>query len=153
MANREQVNRSVDACVQQQPVRCHIFPQRSLFIAIWWWILPIAAYAKGYTIPLERIKTFMAKGCEADPKTKWIACFEVVDKKGTVVHEGLLIAVNDREIAFFQKGWKLCFPTQRQHAIEEKAPLATSGREYKQNLAPVWSFAFFHAIGEQIWGA
>ncbi len=52
---------------------------------------------------LEKIKVFREKGCFPNEKTKWSNCFFLVDKTGTTLHEGLLIAKNDKELALLKK--------------------------------------------------
>lgn len=79
-------------------------------IALFWWLLPLSAYSKGHSVAQERIKLFMDKGCHEEPKTKWNTCFVVLDDKGGVAHEGLLIAINDKEVAFFKKDGSYVFP-------------------------------------------
>lgn len=79
-------------------------------IALFWWILPLGAHSKGHSVAQERIETFLGKGCHIEAKTKWDNCFVVLDDKGVVVHEGLLIAMNDKEMAFFKKDGSYVFP-------------------------------------------
>lgn len=79
-------------------------------ITLFWWLLPQSAYSKGYRVAQERIKLFVDKGCHEEEKTKWDTCFVVLDEKGAVVHEGLLIAINDKEMAFFKKDGSYVFP-------------------------------------------
>lgn len=75
----------------------------SVPITLFWWIFPLAAYSKGNSIALEKIKVFREKGCFPNKKTKWSNCFFLVDKTGKTLHEGLLIAKNDKELAFLEK--------------------------------------------------
>jgi hypothetical protein len=81
----------------------------AMAIALFWWLLPLGAYSKGHDVAHERIKLYLEKGCYTDAKTKWDTCFLVLDEKGNVLHEGLLIAVNDKEIAIFKKNGSYVF--------------------------------------------
>lgn len=72
-------------------------------VAVSWWLLPLGAYYKGQSIAEERIHAYREKGCQPDAKTKWDSCFLVLDNKGEVIHEGLLIAMNDKELAIFKQ--------------------------------------------------
>ncbi|MBV5295092.1 MAG: hypothetical protein JZU58_22370 [Curvibacter lanceolatus] len=72
-------------------------------IALFWWLLPLSAYAKGKEVAANRIELFREKGCHPDPKSKWDNCFFIVDETGRQVHEGLLIAMNDSFVAILKK--------------------------------------------------
>ena len=89
-------------------------------IALFWWLLPLGAHSKGQTVAQERIGKFLEKGCHAEPKTKWNTCFVVLDDKGVVIHEGLLIAMNDKEMAFFKKDGSYVFPRKEGTVLRRK---------------------------------
>lgn len=89
-------------------------------IALFWWLLPLSAYYKGHSVAQERIKIFMEKGCHEEAKTKWDTCFVVLDEKGAVIHEGLLIAINDKEMAFFKKNGSYVFPRKDDAVLRRK---------------------------------
>lgn len=89
-------------------------------IALFWWLLPLSAYSKGHSVAQEQIKIFMEKGCHEDAKTKWDTCFVVLDNKGAVIAEGLLIAINDKEMAFFKKDGSYVFPHKDDEVLMRK---------------------------------
>lgn len=92
----------------------------SVSIALFWWLLPLAAYANGRDIASDRIKLFRDKGCHANEKSKWDNCFFVVDEKGNKLHEGLLIAVNESVVAIFKKDGSYVFKTQDGYLLRRK---------------------------------
>jgi len=75
----------------------------TVYIAVLWWAIPIIAVSEGREVANKRIAEFQKTGCTVDKKTKWNDCFVLSDGKGNVLHEGLLIAKNDKEIAIFKK--------------------------------------------------
>jgi hypothetical protein len=89
-------------------------------IALFWWLLPLGAYSKGHDVAYERIRLYLEKGCHADAKTKWDTCFLMIDDKGDAIHEGLLIAVNDKEIAIFKKDGSYVFARQEGSLLRRK---------------------------------
>lgn len=92
----------------------------AMSIALFWWLLPMSAYSKGNELALNRIKQFREKGCQADPKSQWDTCFFVLDGKGQLIHEGLLIAVNEKEIAIFKKDGSYVFARQDDFVLRRK---------------------------------
>lgn len=89
-------------------------------VALFWWLLPLSAYSKGHSVAQERIKLFMEQGCHEEAKTKWDTCFVMLDDKGAVVHEGLLIAINDKEMAFFKKDGSYVLPRKEDSVLKRK---------------------------------
>jgi hypothetical protein len=89
-------------------------------VALLWWLCSLIAQSKGHEIASARIKTFLEKGCYVDEKSKWNSCFVVVDENGTVIHEGLLIAMSDKEIAFFKKDGCYVFSRQDNLLLRRK---------------------------------
>lgn len=92
----------------------------AMAVALFWWLFPLSAQSKGHEIASTRIKAFLEKGCYADDKTKWDNCFFVIDGKGSVVHEGLLIAMSDKEIAVFKKDGSYVFSRQEDYVLRRK---------------------------------
>lgn len=92
----------------------------SMAVALFWWLLPLSAYAKGKEVATDRIKLFLDKGCHADQKSKWDNCFFVVNEKGNEVHEGLLIAMNDNVVAIFKKDGSYVFKRQDGFVLRRK---------------------------------
>lgn len=82
----------------------------TIAIALFWWTLPLEAYSRGQNVAQERIGKFLERGCHAESDTKWNTCFVLLDDKGVIVHEGLLITMNDKEMAFFKKDGSYIFP-------------------------------------------
>ncbi len=82
----------------------------TIAIALFWWALPLDAYSRGQNVAQERIGKFLERGCHAELDTKWDTCFVLLDDKGLVIHEGLLITMNDKEMAFFKKDGSYIFP-------------------------------------------
>jgi hypothetical protein len=97
-----------------------ILATASMSVALFWWLLPLSAYAKGKEVATERIKLFHDKGCHADEKSKWDNCFSVVDAKGNQLHEGLLIAMNDNVVAIFKKDGSYVFKRQDGFVLRRK---------------------------------
>lgn len=89
-------------------------------IALFWWLLYLSAYSKGNSVAQEEIKIFMANGCHEEIKTKWDTCSVVLDNNGAVVHEGLLVAINDKEIAFFKKDGSYVFQRKDDAVLKRK---------------------------------
>ncbi|HUW51773.1 MAG TPA: hypothetical protein VMV75_12235 [Sulfuricella sp.] len=92
----------------------------SITVALFWWLLPLSAYSKGKAVATERIKLFHDKGCYADEKSKWNNCFLVLDEKGNELHEGLLIAMNDKVIAIFKKDGSYIFTRKDDFMLRRK---------------------------------
>jgi hypothetical protein len=78
-------------------------------IALFWWLLPLEAYSIGQNVAQERIGEFLEKGCHSERKTNWNNCVTLLDENGVIVHEGLLITLNSKEIAFFKKDGSYVF--------------------------------------------
>lgn len=89
-------------------------------IALFWWLLPLSANAKGKEVANDRIGVFREKGCHADEKSKWDNCFLVFDEKGNQLHEGLLIAMNDNVVAIFKKDGSYVFKRQDGFVLRRK---------------------------------
>lgn len=97
-----------------------LFAYGAMAVALFWWFFPLSAQSKGHEVASARIKTFLEKGCHADDKSKWDNCFLVIDGKGAVVHEGLLIAMSDKEIAVFKKDGSYVFSRQDNFLLRRK---------------------------------
>lgn len=92
-------------------------------VAVFWWLLPLSANSKGSTVAKDRIKLFHDKGCYIDDKTKWNNCFLVFDENGDPLHplhEGLLIAMNDKMIAIFKKDGSYIFARKDSFVLRRK---------------------------------
>lgn len=81
-------------------------------ISFFWWAPSFGPYYKGREEAKERISVYLASGCQADSKTRWDSCITIQDEKGKVIHEGLLIAINDKEVALFKKEGSYIFKRQ-----------------------------------------
>lgn len=100
----------------------------STAIALFWWLLPLGANAKGKEVANERISLFRKIGCHADEKSKWDNCFQVFDEKGNQLHEGLLIAMNDNVVAIFKKDGSYVFKRQDGFVLRRKLDQASIQR-------------------------
>lgn len=89
-------------------------------IALFWWLLPLGANAKGKEVANDRIAAFREKGCHPDEKSKWDNCFLVIDEKGNQLHDGLLIAMNDNVVAIFKKDGSYIFKRQDGFVLRRK---------------------------------
>lgn len=78
--------------------------------AVFWWWIPQGAYVKGREVAQQRVIEFRSKGCQENKETKWDSCFILMDDKKTILHQGLLIAINDKEMAFLEKDGSYIFP-------------------------------------------
>lgn len=77
--------------------------------ALFWWFIPLMAHHKGESMAMDRISVFVENGCGYDKKENWNNCFQVLDGNKKVVREGLLIGVNEKEIAMFEKNGSFIF--------------------------------------------
>ncbi|MDU9048622.1 MAG: hypothetical protein Q3M30_07205 [Candidatus Electrothrix sp. Rat3] len=91
--------------------------------AIFWWSPSRIASLAGQKIAEEKIVKFTKNGCTPDQKTELVQidnCSVIQDKDGNVLHEGLLIAINDKDIAMFKKDGIYTFPRQNDWLIRRK---------------------------------
>ena len=91
-----------------------------MIAAALWWLLFVGGYLKGKDVAAEQIKSFIEKGCHEDEKTKWNNCISVLDEKGNEMHEGLLIAMNGKDIAILKKDGSYLFSRQKGFLIRKK---------------------------------
>ncbi|WPD21182.1 MAG: hypothetical protein SD837_13340 [Candidatus Electrothrix scaldis] len=93
----------------------------TVLIALFWWSLPLSARTKGEELATEQISHFLKSGCQSHKKTKWDSCVVILDKQGKTLHEGLLIGLNDKEIAMFKKDGSYIFARQNDWVIHKKS--------------------------------
>ena len=96
-----------------------------LFMFFFWWSPSRVAYLAGQNIAEEKIGKFTKNGCFSDPKIKINSvaidtCSVIQDKNGKILHEGLLVAINDKDIALFKKDGSYIFPRQKDWVIQRK---------------------------------
>lgn len=91
-----------------------------LICGIGWWILPVAAYKKGYDNEIKKVNAFRKLGCTKDEMTTWDKCFTVQDETGKVIHEGILVALSSKEIAIFEKSGSFIFARKDGYTIKRK---------------------------------
>ena len=96
-----------------------------LFISISWWSPSFAAYSAGQQIAEEQIDNFTKNDCSPDQRlgtdsVKIDTCSIIQDKNGKILHEGLLIAINDKDIAMFKKDGSYIFTRQKDWLIRRK---------------------------------
>jgi hypothetical protein len=75
-----------------------------------WLIFPLSAYHQGENFAQKKINLFLKKGCHEDPKKKWNTCFSILNEKGAIIDEGLIIAINDTKMAIFKKDGSYVLP-------------------------------------------
>nr|WP_199066253.1 hypothetical protein [Chromobacterium sp. ASV5] len=98
----------------------YVIPVAILACALAWWILPVTAYQKGYDLEIEKVDSFRKLGCTKENKTIWDKCFTVQDEKGNIIHEGILVALSDKEIAIFEKTGSYIFTRKDSYTIKRK---------------------------------
>ena len=96
-----------------------------LFMFIFCWSPSRVAYSAAQKIAQEKITKFTNNGCSPDQKTgtelvKIDTCSVIQDKDGNVLHEGLLVAINDKDIAMFKKDGSYIFTRQNDWLIRRK---------------------------------
>ncbi len=91
-----------------------------ILFAVTWWLVPLNAYTNGQNVASERIKLYIEKGCHADVGAQWDTCYQVLDERGNVIHEGLLIAANDKDIAIFKRDGSYVFARQEGWLLRRK---------------------------------
>ena len=72
-------------------------------IFVLWWGTLIVATNQGKEINALRIAEFKTQGCFFDKKTHWNNCVLVINESGEVIHQGLLVAQNNEQIAIFKR--------------------------------------------------
>ncbi|MCI5139907.1 MAG: hypothetical protein D3922_16190 [Candidatus Electrothrix sp. AR1] len=78
------------------------------------------SYLAGQERAANLIKSFTKEGCHAHPKTRWDTCHVIEDEKGNAIHEGLLLKIDDKEIAMFKKDGTYTFARQKSWLIRRK---------------------------------
>lgn len=102
------------------------YPLLLLFLlgtAIFWWSPSRAAYSAGQKIAQKKIDSFNENGCSPDQKTARVkidTCSIIQDKDGKTLHEGLLVVINDKDLAIFKKDGIYTFPRQKNWVIRRK---------------------------------
>lgn len=84
------------------------------------WLPGYTAYSVGQGNARERIKNYRDHGCKANQETGLNRCTLVKDKDGKVLYEGLLVAINDKEIAIFDKDGSHIFAKQEGFVLQRK---------------------------------
>lgn len=82
-----------------------------------WWLLPLSAFNKGEEMAKEKIKAYEEGGCVYNKKSGWNNCFSVIDSSGKIIHEGVLIGVNEKEIAIYKEGTSLVFHKNNDYVL------------------------------------
>lgn len=98
----------------------YIVPVIVSVCAVAWWILPVTAYQTGYDMEIEKVNSFRKFGCTKDNKTIWNKCFTVQDEKGNIIHEGILVALSNKEIAILEKTGSYIFTKKDSYTIKRK---------------------------------
>ncbi|XOF32808.1 MAG: hypothetical protein ACL93V_12375 [Candidatus Electrothrix sp. YB6] len=87
---------------------------------VFWWSPSFVAHSAGQKIAEKKITLFKQNGCSADQKTELDICSVIRDKDGNILHEGLLIAINDKDIAMFKKDGSYIFSRQNNWVLQRK---------------------------------
>ncbi len=66
------------------------------------------------------MKEYRDHGCKVNQKASLNRCTLVKDKDGKVLYEGLLVAINDKEIAIFDKDGSHIFAKQEGFVLQRK---------------------------------
>ncbi|CAK8723571.1 hypothetical protein GMJAKD_12925 [Candidatus Electrothrix aarhusensis] len=85
-----------------------------------WFAPQLIGYSEGKEFALSIRKLFKNNGCSTDKKTGLDICSVIQDKDGKILHEGLLIAINDKDIAMFKKDGSYIFTRQNDWLIRRK---------------------------------
>jgi hypothetical protein len=91
-----------------------------LGVTLFLWLPFYAAYSAGQRNAEETIKKYRDHGCEANQETGLNRCTLVKDKDGKVLYEGILVAINDKEIAMFDKNGSHIFAKQEGFVLQRK---------------------------------
>ncbi len=96
-----------------------------LLVFVMLWFPPsYAAYSEGQRIATNRIEMFRKNGCNIDRKTNLNKCasFFTKDENGNnkILHEGLLIAINEKQIALFEKDGTFILPLKDDYILQRK---------------------------------
>ena len=96
-----------------------------LVMCIFLWSPSYVAYLAGQKIAEGKLNNFTENGCSPNPRigtesVKIDTCSVIQDKTGKILHEGLLIAINDKDIAMFKKDGSYIFTRQKDWLIRRK---------------------------------
>lgn len=84
------------------------------------WLPFYAAYSAGQEAAEKKMKEYRDHGCKVNQKASLNRCTLVKDKDGKVLYEGLLVAINDKEIAIFDKDGSHIFAKQEGFVLQRK---------------------------------
>ncbi|XCN72322.1 MAG: hypothetical protein Q3M24_18770 [Candidatus Electrothrix aestuarii] len=91
-----------------------------LIIPFSWWGIPMLGQSEGQRVALLTKTPFEKNGCSAQKNTGIDSCSIIQDKDGKILHEGLLIAISDKDIAMFKKDGSYIFTRQNDWVIRRK---------------------------------
>jgi len=91
-----------------------------LGVTLFLWLPFYAAYSAGQGNAARTIKKYRDHGCEANQETGLNRCTLVKDKDGKVLYEGILVAINDKGIAMFDKNGSHIFAKQEGFVLQRK---------------------------------
>jgi hypothetical protein len=84
------------------------------------WLPFYAAYSAGQREAEKIIKNYREHGCKVNQNTGSSRCTLVKDKDGKILYEGILVAINDKEIAMFDKDGSHIFAKQEGFVLQRK---------------------------------
>jgi hypothetical protein len=84
------------------------------------WLPFYAAYSAGQREAEKTIKNYKEHGCKVNQNTGSSRCTLVKDKDGKILYEGILVAINDKEIAMFDKNGSHIFAKQEGFVLQKK---------------------------------
>ncbi len=91
-----------------------------LLIPLLWWAIPLVGSSTAKELATSKINKFKIDGCSNDRDKGVNNCFIVRDETGNILHEGLLVAMNEKEIAIFKKEGLFIFSRRENFILQRK---------------------------------
>jgi preprotein translocase subunit YajC len=91
-----------------------------LLLAIIFFILAINPHKAGIETQQDRISSFMKNGCHVEEESIKNNCVSISDEQNHLLHEGLLITMNNQSIAIFKKDGSYIFNRKENMVIKRK---------------------------------
>lgn len=91
-----------------------------LIVPLSWLAVPIVGDSTGRKLAVSRLNEFKINGCHKDKKDNINTCFIIQDENGTPLHEGLLLAIDEKNIAIFKKEGLFLLPRKENYILKRK---------------------------------